>query len=141
MSLKNQTNVSEAFAIFERVISEAIADCRLRRCTVTDVEATAMEPALIASPVVRNTDDAIQGVTTAASSQSMIEASFDFANTHHGGEHLESTVFLKGGNPKNDEADYFQALQDISFDIDAAKRSQSQLVDAQLMWNTGLSFS
>ena len=71
----------------------------------------------------------------------MIEASFDFANTHHGAEHLESTVFLKGECPKNDEADCFQALQDISFDIDAAKRSHCQLVDAQLMWNSGLSFS
>ena len=96
---------------------------------------------MIGGPVVRYADDALQGVTTAASSQSMIEASFDFANTHHGAEHLESTVFLKGEYPRNDKADYFQALQDISFDIDAAKRSQCQLVDAQLMWNSGLSFS
>ena len=146
MSLKNQTvsSISEAFVILERVISEAIADHRLRRCTVSEVEATAKRPTLIGSPVVRYTDDAIQGVTTAASSQSMIEASFDFANTHHASEHLESTestVFLKGGYPKNHEADYFQALQDISFDVDAAKRTQCQLVDAQLMWNSGLSFS
>ena len=78
------------------MINEAIADHRLRRCTLMEVEATAKEPALIGCPVVRYTDDAIQRVTTAASSQTMIEASFDFANTHHGCEHLEGTVFLKG---------------------------------------------
>ena len=116
-------------------------DHRPRKCSVADVEATAKEPALIGSPVVRYTDDAIQGVTTAASSQSKIEASFDFANTHHGAEHLESTVFLKGGCPRNNEDAYFQALQDFSFDIDAAKRTQCLLVDTQLMRNDGLSFS
>ena len=140
MFLKNQTvsNVSEAFAVLEQVISKVTADHRLRRCTVADVEATVKEPALIGSPVVRYTDDAIQGVTTAASSQSIIEGSFDFGNTHNGGKHLETAVLLKGGFPKNNEDDYFQALPDISFDIDAAKRSQWQLVDAQLMWNSGL---
>ena len=98
MSLKKQTvsNVSEAFAVLEQVINEATADHRLRRCTVAEVEATAKEPALIGSPVVKYTDDAMQEVTTAASSQSMIETSFDFANIHHGGEHLGSSVFLKG---------------------------------------------
>ena len=61
MSLKNQTvsNVSGAFAIYERVISEAITDFRLRRCTVTEVEATAKESGLIGGPVVRYNDDAI----------------------------------------------------------------------------------
>ena len=86
------------------MISEAIADHRLRRYTVTEAEATAKKPTLIGSPVVRYTDDAMRGVTAGASSQSMIEAAFDFANTHHGGEHLESTVFLKRGYPKNDGA-------------------------------------
>ena len=80
-------------------------------------------------------------MTTASSSQSVIEASFDIANTHRGGEHLESTVMLKGGLQKNIEDDYFHALKDILFDIDNAKGAQCQLVDAQLMWNSGLSFS
>ena len=32
-------------------------------------------------------------------------------------------------------------MQDISFGYDAAKRTRCQLVDAQLIWNNGLSFS
>ena len=65
MSLKNQTfsNVSEAFAVLEQVISEATADHGPGGSTVAEVEATATEPAMIRSPVVSYADDAIQVVT------------------------------------------------------------------------------
>ena len=143
MSLRNQkvSNVSEAFAVLEKAVSEARGDNCLRKCTVAEVEATAKQPALIGSPVIKYVDDAIQRVTTTSTNQSTIEAFFEFANTHHGGEHLESTVFLKAGYPRNSEDAYFEALQDIAFDIDAARKNQCQLIDAQLMWNSGWSFS
>ena len=70
MSLKNQkvSRVSEAFAVLEQVVGETGANHRLRRCTVAEVEATVKEPDLIGSAVVRDTDDAMQGVMTTSSS-------------------------------------------------------------------------
>ena len=129
----NVETVKEAVEILEDAVGGAGVNHKLPIKAVHGIEQNATKPAVVITPIMRYLEARLEELSLTASTQFSILKDFDFRVRHNGGEHLESTVYLKAGYPHTPVEKFYQLLQDVLFDIEPDKKSFCHVGDAQLL--------
>ena len=111
----NVETVVEAIATLEDAVRKVDAKHRLMSKEVWSIELEPTKPAFVEAPVIKFVETDLEETSKTAATREDIESRFEFEVEHNGGEHLESTIYLKAGYPRTSALVYWVLTQDALF--------------------------